>query len=91
MLLCVIVLLAKFPTIIFVFQLGREKKIDTTLLKLLKIFHITQNKYRYDHMRRVGDVLFWDNRCLIHSVNVDYPVGQERRHQRILLKGSRPI
>lgn len=53
--------------------------------------HITQNKYRYDHHWRVGDVLFWDNRCLIHSVNVDYPVGQERRHQRILLKGSRPI
>jgi taurine dioxygenase len=53
--------------------------------------YITQNKYRYDHDWQVGDVLFWDNRCLIHSVNVDYPVGQDRRHQRILLKGSRPI
>lgn len=52
--------------------------------------HITQNKYRYDHDWQVGDVLLWDNRCLIHSVNVDYPVGQDRRHQRILLKGSRP-
>ena len=44
MLLCVIVLLAKFPKIIFVFQLGREKKIDITMLKLLKILHITQNE-----------------------------------------------
>ena len=44
MLLFVIVLLAKFPKIIFVFQLGREKKIDITMLKLLKILHITQNE-----------------------------------------------
>lgn len=51
---------------------------------------ITQNKYRYDHEWRVGDILIWDNRCLVHSVNVDFPVGQSRLHQRILLKGSRP-
>ena len=44
MLLFVIVLLAKFPKIIFVFQLGREKKIYITMLKLLKILHITQNE-----------------------------------------------
>ena len=53
--------------------------------------HITQNKYRYDHEWRVGDVLLWDNRSLVHSVNVDFPVGQTRRHQRILLKGCRPV
>ena len=52
---------------------------------------ITQNKYRYDHEWRVGDVLLWDNRSLVHSVNVDFPVGQTRRHQRILLKGCRPV
>ena len=51
---------------------------------------ITQDKYRYDHEWRVGDILIWDNRCLVHSVNVDFPVGQTRLHQRILLKGSRP-
>ena len=51
---------------------------------------ITQDKYRYDHKWRVGDILIWDNRCLVHSVNVDFPVGQTRLHQRILLKGSRP-
>jgi taurine dioxygenase len=53
--------------------------------------HMTQAKYRYDHPWRMGDILVWDNRCLVHSVNVDYPVGQERRHQRILLKGTRPV
>jgi len=52
--------------------------------------HISQTQYRYDHSWRVGDILLWDNRCLIHSVNVDYPVGERRVHQRILLKGARP-
>ena len=51
---------------------------------------VTQDKYRYDHKWRVGDILIWDNRCLVHAVNVDFPVGQTRLHQRILLKGSRP-
>jgi taurine dioxygenase len=51
---------------------------------------ITKPEYQYHHSWTVGDILLWDNRCLVHSVNVDYPVGEERRHQRILLKGSRP-
>ena len=53
--------------------------------------HITQPKYRYDHAWRPGDILLWDNRCLIHSVNTDFPVGEKRLHQRILLKGTRPV
>jgi len=52
---------------------------------------ITQPEYRYDHEWRVGDLLIWDNRCLVHSVNMDFPVSQRRRHQRILLQGSRPV
>ncbi len=51
---------------------------------------ITQDKYRYDHEWRTGDLLIWDNRCLVHSVNVDFPIGQTRLHQRILLQGARP-
>ncbi|MFN0317814.1 MAG: TauD/TfdA dioxygenase family protein [Burkholderiales bacterium] len=53
--------------------------------------HMTQPKYRYDHSWRIGDILLWDNRSLIHSVNMDFPVGQRRLHQRILLKGTRPV
>ncbi len=52
---------------------------------------ITKPEYQYHHAWTVGDILLWDNRCLVHSVNVDFPVGEERRHQRILLKGSRPV
>ena len=51
---------------------------------------ISRPVYQYNHEWRVGDLLLWDNRCLVHAVNVDYPVGEKRLHQRILLKGKRP-
>lgn len=53
--------------------------------------HITQGRYQYHHKWRLGDILLWDNRSLIHAVNTDFPVGQTRRHQRILLKGLAPV
>ena len=53
--------------------------------------HITQARYQYHHKWRLGDILLWDNRSLIHAVNTDFPVSQTRRHQRILLKGSAPV
>jgi taurine dioxygenase len=69
---------------------GMDRAESDRLLDMLHA-HITQPKYRYDHAWRLGDVLLWDNRCLVHSVNVDYPVGERRLHQRILLEGSRPV
>ena len=53
--------------------------------------HVTRPEYIYRHEWRVGDLLVWDNRCLMHSVNMDFPVGQTRLHQRILLKGPTPV
>ncbi len=53
--------------------------------------HMTQLKYQYHHRWLVGDVLLWDNRSVTHSVNMDFPVGQKRIHQRILLKGLKPV
>ena len=52
---------------------------------------MTQAKYQYHHEWQVGDILLWDNRCLVHAVNTDYPVGETRRHQRILLEGTVPV
>jgi taurine dioxygenase len=69
---------------------GMDRKDSDELLDWLYA-HFTQPKYRYDHAWRPGDILLWDNRSLIHSVNTDYPVGQTRKHQRILLKGTRPV
>jgi taurine dioxygenase len=68
---------------------GMERKESDALLDWV-YQTITLEKYRYDHEWRTGDILVWDNRNLVHSVNVDFPVGQRRLHQRILLKGSRP-
>lgn len=53
--------------------------------------HVTRPEYRYDHSWRRGDLLLWDNRCLVHAVDVDYPVGQRRLHQRLLLAGEKPL
>ena len=50
--------------------------------------HITQDKYRYDHKWNTGDIIIWDNRCLIHSVNVNYPLHEPRIHLRTLIKGN---
>ena len=52
---------------------------------------VTKEEFQYHHEWRLGDILLWDNRCLLHSVNVDYPIGEIRKHQRILLKGTRPV
>ncbi|UCH47815.1 MAG: TauD/TfdA family dioxygenase [Betaproteobacteria bacterium] len=69
---------------------GIDRKDSDELLDWLYA-HFTQPKYRYDHQWQTGDILLWDNRCLIHSVNTDFPVGEPRIHQRILLKGTRPV
>lgn len=69
---------------------GMERAESDALLDMI-YDHVTQPKYQYHHKWRVGDILLWDNRCLMHSVNMDFPVGQRRLHQRILLEGSRPV
>lgn len=53
--------------------------------------HMTRPCYQYRHEWQVGDILIWDNRCLVHAVNMDFPVGEPRRHQRILLEGGVPV
>jgi len=39
--------------------------------------HATQEKFRYRHRWRKGDVAFWDNRCTQHRVHNDF--GDARR------------
>ena len=69
---------------------GMERAASDALLDQIHL-HMTQRKYQYQHAWRIGDVLMWDNRSVTHSVNMDFPVGQKRIHQRILLKGSKPV
>ena len=69
--------------------LEMEREASDALLDQIHT-HMTQPQYQYHHAWRVGDVLMWDNRSVTHSVNMDFPPGQRRIHQRILLKGSAP-
>jgi taurine dioxygenase len=53
--------------------------------------HATQEKFQYRHKWRSGDVVIWDNRCLLHKANGDYPVSEVRYLYRLMLKGERPV
>ena len=66
-----------------------EPEALTLLSELLA--HATQEKYQYRHKWRLGDLVMWDNRCLLHKANDDYDMSQLRYLYRVMLKGDRPI
>jgi taurine dioxygenase len=49
--------------------------------------HATQPRFVYRHKWRTGDVVIWDNRCLLHRANGDYPDGM----RRIIVMGDAPM
>lgn len=53
--------------------------------------HIEQPRFHVAHRWAVGDAIIWDNRCLMHRVEIDYPAGEARVMQRVLLRGDRPM
>jgi len=65
---------------------------DAEALPLLDelLAHATQPRFEYRHKWRPGDVVIWDNRCLLHKANGDYPVDQLRYLYRLMLKDDRP-
>jgi taurine dioxygenase len=68
---------------------GMEQAEALELLDEL-LAHVTQAKFQYRHKWKTGDVVIWDNRCLLHKANGDYPVEQVRYLYRLMLKGERP-
>lgn len=53
--------------------------------------HATQEKYQYRYKWRNGDLVMWDNRCLLHKANGDYEHAQTRLLYRVMLKGGTPV
>ena len=53
--------------------------------------HAIQPRFTYRHKWQQGDVVIWDNRCLMHKANGDYPEGARRFMQRIIVAGDRPF
>jgi taurine dioxygenase len=48
-------------------------------------------QHHFGHVWRAGDIVVWDNRATMHRVVIDYPVGEERVMQRVLIEGDRPF
>jgi taurine dioxygenase len=55
------------------------------------VAHANQPHFVYRHKWRRGDIVIWDNRCLMHKANGDYPDGARRFMQRIIIAGDVPF
>jgi taurine dioxygenase len=69
--------------------LGLDHKEALPLLDEL-LEHAVQEKFQYRHEWRAGDLVMWDNRCLLHKANGDYDMDQTRYLYRVMLQGDVP-
>jgi taurine dioxygenase len=61
------------------------------LLKEL-LEHATQPQFVYRHKWLPGDLVMWDNRCLVHKATADFDMGKEPRIlHRTVLQGTVPV
>jgi taurine dioxygenase len=52
---------------------------------------VSQPEFVYRHRWRQGDLVMWDNRCLLHKANGDYDMAQARYLYRVMLQGDKPL
>jgi taurine dioxygenase len=69
---------------------GMDHREALPLLEEL-LAHATQQRFEYRHKWQPGDLVMWDNRCLLHKANGDYDMSQMRYLYRIMLKGDVPV
>ena len=48
-------------------------------------------RHHFGHVWKTGDIVIWDNRATMHRVMIDYPEGEPRIMQRVLIEGEKPI
>jgi alpha-ketoglutarate-dependent taurine dioxygenase len=54
--------------------------------------HTTKPEFVYTHNWRPGDLVMWDNRCLLHRADANYDMDKHRRIlYRTVVKGSLPF
>jgi alpha-ketoglutarate-dependent taurine dioxygenase len=54
--------------------------------------HATQRRFVYAHRWRAGDLVMWDNRCLLHRAVANYRLGHDRRIlHRTVVRGTVPV
>jgi taurine dioxygenase len=70
-----------------------EGMTETDALALVEelMAHATQPKYQYRHQWHHGDMVIWDNRCLLHKANPDYDMDERRYLYRLMLQGEPPV
>lgn len=53
--------------------------------------HATQERFLYRHRWQAGDVLMWDNRCLLHRADANFEAARYKRVlHRTCLRGTAP-
>jgi alpha-ketoglutarate-dependent taurine dioxygenase len=71
--------------------LGLPEAVGRALLDEL-VAHATQPQFVYRHRWRAGDLVMWDNRCLLHRLVVDPALSRYRRvMHRSVVRGTVPV
>jgi taurine dioxygenase len=70
--------------------LGLDHKEALPLLDEL-LAHATAPRFQYRHEWKAGDLVMWDDRCLLHKANGDYDMNELRYLHRVMLKGDVPV
>ena len=70
--------------------LGVDHKEALPLLDEL-LEHATAPRFQYRHKWEPGDLVMWDNRCLLHKANGDYDMNEVRYLYRVMLNGGVPV
>jgi len=54
--------------------------------------HATQPRFVYVHRWHAGDLIMWDNRCLLHRAVANYEMNKYRRvMHRNVVRGTVPV
>jgi alpha-ketoglutarate-dependent taurine dioxygenase len=70
--------------------LGLPMAEGASLLAAL-LAHTTRPEFVYVHRWRKGDLVVWDNRCLLHRAAANYAIGKDRRIlHRTVVRGTVP-
>jgi taurine dioxygenase len=69
---------------------GLERAESDALLDALAC-EARKPQHHFGHVWQAGDIVIWDNRATMHRVMIDYPMGEPRIMQRVLIEGDKPI
>ena len=75
------------------FTIGIKELHDSEGQELLDYLfdHQMRAEFRYDHKWKNGDLVMWDNRCLMHCAGGGYKYPDTRMMHRTVIAGDRPV